>query len=251
MKKIFKLIGIIALAAVIGFSMAACGGGGDDDDDYDPSSLNGVWVSGNDWQYTISGSTATISRISTDNLSTLWKSAVTQKLVKVGDKYLWDITSTDYLTWSAEMLLVTSRASSPNDATGTSSKNVTITLSSDGKSLNISGTDITGTWTRKTGGGGSGGGGGGGSGSLAGTTWKCTESYPGVGSVTYTLTFTSVSRVTLAYNMMGISDTYNGNYTVNGSSITVKWDAGYTGSGAFSVNGNRLTDDEGHIFIRQ
>jgi hypothetical protein len=33
MKNVFKLIGIIALAAVIGFSMAACGGGGDDDDD--------------------------------------------------------------------------------------------------------------------------------------------------------------------------------------------------------------------------
>jgi hypothetical protein len=32
MKNIFKLIGIIALAAVIGFSMAACGGSGDDED---------------------------------------------------------------------------------------------------------------------------------------------------------------------------------------------------------------------------
>ena len=31
MKNVFKLLGIIALIAVIGFSMAACGGGGDDD----------------------------------------------------------------------------------------------------------------------------------------------------------------------------------------------------------------------------
>ena len=33
MKNIFKLFGIIAFMAVIGFSMAACGGGGDDDED--------------------------------------------------------------------------------------------------------------------------------------------------------------------------------------------------------------------------
>jgi hypothetical protein len=39
MKNIFKLIGIIALAAVIWFSMAACGGGGDDEDD--PNNPNG------------------------------------------------------------------------------------------------------------------------------------------------------------------------------------------------------------------
>jgi len=32
MKKFFKLLGIIALVVIIGFSMAACGGGGDDDD---------------------------------------------------------------------------------------------------------------------------------------------------------------------------------------------------------------------------
>jgi len=33
MKNTFKLIGIIALVTIIGFSMAACGDGGDDDDD--------------------------------------------------------------------------------------------------------------------------------------------------------------------------------------------------------------------------
>ena len=35
MKKALKLLAIIALVTVIGFSMAACGGGGDDDDDGD------------------------------------------------------------------------------------------------------------------------------------------------------------------------------------------------------------------------
>jgi hypothetical protein len=50
MKNLFRLFGIIALAAVIGFSMAACGGGGDDDDGGSngispPSQLVGEWNS--------------------------------------------------------------------------------------------------------------------------------------------------------------------------------------------------------------
>jgi hypothetical protein len=96
---------------------------------------------------------------------------------------------------------------------------------------------------------GNSGGGGGGTGgvSFAGTTWKCTESLPVVGSVTYTLTFTTASRVKLE----ALGMTYNGTYTVTGSSVTVKWDAGYTGSGSYSVNGNKLTDSDGHIFIKQ
>jgi len=97
--------------------------------------------------------------------------------------------------------------------------------------------------------GGGGGGGGGGGNSLAGTTWKCTESYYGM-SVTYTLTFTA-SRVTLAYNMMGASDIYNGTYTVNGNSVTMNWDQGWTGSASYTLNGNKLTDTEGHIFTKQ
>ena len=87
-------------------------------------------------------------------------------------------------------------------------------------------------------------------GDLAGTTWKCTETYYGM-ETTYTLIFTA-SRVTLEASMMGISTgTYNGTYTVNGSSVTVNWDPGYTGSGSFSINGNRLTSSEGNVFIKQ
>jgi len=98
---------------------------------------------------------------------------------------------------------------------------------------------------------GSGPGGSPSSGSLAGTTWKCTESYYGVMTVTYTLTFTSSSRVRLEYSMMGYGETYNGTYRVNGSSISVSWDAGYNGSASYTLSGNRLTSSEGNVFIRQ
>jgi hypothetical protein len=55
MKNTFKLLGIIALLAVIGFSMAACGG-----DDGGPS-FDGTWVmqSNNNLGYTFKGKTFT------------------------------------------------------------------------------------------------------------------------------------------------------------------------------------------------
>jgi len=90
------------------------------------------------------------------------------------------------------------------------------------------------------------GGGGTGGISLAGTTWKCTESVPYFGTLTYTLTFTA-SRV----NLEALGGTYSGTYTVNRSSGTVNWDSGYNGFGSFTVNGNKLTTSEGHIFIKQ
>jgi len=60
MKNVFKLIGIIAIVAVIGFSMAACGGG-DDEGDTDPA-LNGTWIIGNQvWKFTNGSFITTIS----------------------------------------------------------------------------------------------------------------------------------------------------------------------------------------------
>ena len=58
MKKALKLLGIIALAAIMGFTMTACSS--DDDDVETPSPLNGTWfrtadsitliISGNEWE---------------------------------------------------------------------------------------------------------------------------------------------------------------------------------------------------------
>jgi hypothetical protein len=50
MKKTMNFLWLIALIAIIGFSMAGCGGGGDGDS----TSINGVWVSGSE-ELTING----------------------------------------------------------------------------------------------------------------------------------------------------------------------------------------------------
>ena len=44
MKNVLKLFGIIALAAVIGFSMAACDNGDNGGGDGNDGSLNGTWT---------------------------------------------------------------------------------------------------------------------------------------------------------------------------------------------------------------
>jgi len=80
--------------------------------------------------------------------------------------------------------------------------------------------------------GGSGSGSGGSS--LAGTTWTYTESG---GSVT--LTFIDSSKVKMG--------TFNGTYTLNGSSGTINWDDGDRDT--FTVNGNQLTMD-GYTFTK-
>jgi len=54
MKKFFKLIGIIALVAVIGFSMAACGGDGDDDNNSNNNVNNNGNGNGSDSKPTVS-----------------------------------------------------------------------------------------------------------------------------------------------------------------------------------------------------
>jgi len=105
------------------------------------------------------------------------------------------------------------------------------------------------------GGGGSGGGIGSSGGSLSGTKWVCEDSFYGVTTI-YTLTFTSSTRVKLesAMEVMGYSipsDTYEGTYTVSGSTISVEWDAGYYGSGTYTRNGNKITSSEGYVFTKK
>jgi hypothetical protein len=235
MKNIFKLIGIIAIVAIIGFSMAACGG--DEGDDLQTVTYSGETSDGQFYTLKITENPARYAaRIGDDYELTNGSNRSIGKVVDVsGDTLTLKPSNTNASSFTATV-----------SESGLTALNGPITWSNDTQ------TTVSGTLTGKGSGGGGGGGGGGGSGILAGTTWKCTESYPGVGSITFTLSFTTASRVTLESNMMGISaGTYNGTYTVNGSSINVQWDAGYTGSGSFSVNGNRLTDSEGHVFIKQ
>ena len=64
MKNFAKMVGIIALAAVIGFSMAACGdgngGGGGGGDGADPA-LNGTWVDSEGGKIVLNNGAITVS----------------------------------------------------------------------------------------------------------------------------------------------------------------------------------------------
>jgi len=108
-------------------------------------SLNGVWVmdgSNSGITITISGNNGIYS--SCNYTDGPFKDAVTKGYVKIGDTYLRNLTSTGTLTWSGQRLQVTVNASSPNVAEGTAWANTTITMSADGQTLSLSGTDGNG-----------------------------------------------------------------------------------------------------------
>jgi len=108
-------------------------------------SLNGVWVmdgSNSGITITISGNSGIYS--SCNYTDGPFKDAVTKGLVKIGDTYLRNLTSTGTLTWSGQRLQVSVNESSPNVAEGTAWANTTITMSADGQTLSLSGTDGNG-----------------------------------------------------------------------------------------------------------
>jgi hypothetical protein len=159
MKNLLKLIGIIALAAVIGFSIAACGSsgnptgtGGTYTETYTETynvtydgSLDGVWEAGG-FQITISGNAGVFSSFGTpDASSSVWNDAISKNFVKIDDQYWRNITSTDNLTWSGQALTVSYNTSSPNAATGTGWRDCTFTMSADGQTISVG----SNTWTRK------------------------------------------------------------------------------------------------------
>jgi len=230
MKNVFKLFGVIALAAIIGFSMAACGGGGDDGDGGD--------------------NTATYTGTSGGQSYTL-------KITKDPARYTAQIGDAYELTIGSKKSTGTVSNVSGNVLTLKPS-NATTTFTATVSGTSLTSLDDTITWTDNTTAAGPGSltgstnpgtGTGGGSGNLAGTTWKYTESSPGMGPGTVTLTFTAS---TVKMEFLGQTQlTQNGTYTVKGNSITIKWDTGYTGSASLSVDGNTLTTSEGYILIKQ
>ena len=166
MKKLLKMFGIIVLAAVIGFSIAACKSG-DDDDDYDPTNpsnpsnpsnptlpyntlIDGVWKDEEGWQYSVNSGTATISTMG--SMNTLWTNAVNSNYVKLGGKFCQNIKSTGNLTWSGQFLVVTYNTASPYTPTGTNWRDCTLTMTSNHQTVTLRGrdnfSDYTETWIR-------------------------------------------------------------------------------------------------------
>jgi len=149
MKNFFRILGVIAIVLVIGFTMASCGDGGDGgDDDGDGNgngggstggggntdiSLNGAWVRVSD-----SGevsSNGTVDTIIDGNayftkIEGGWQKVMEKGGIKIGSLHYRNITKTGDRTWSAQ-------AQTYNQSTFVLLDwvNGTITLSADGQSF--------------------------------------------------------------------------------------------------------------------
>jgi len=137
MKNTIRWLGVLALAALIGFSFAACGdaesGGGGTTT---AGSLNGVWRGNrgvDDHVVTISGSTGVFTQISS---SAVWQDAINKGYIKAGDQKFRNLTKTGDWTWTGEERLVNFNSSTPNIATGVSWTNCTITLNANSIAFN-------------------------------------------------------------------------------------------------------------------
>ena len=128
LKPIYRIVGIIAFVAVIGFSVIACdmgmGGGGLDGDWRAPSAGYVIRIRGSSGVY----------RQWDSNLNSLYRSAVDRGYVKIGDEDLRNLTQTGNNTWSGQTKLISYNS---YGATGTAWGNCTITLSSDGRSFQL------------------------------------------------------------------------------------------------------------------
>jgi uncharacterized protein (DUF2147 family) len=146
MKNVFRLIGIIALIAVIGFSLAGCGdaedgstGGGGGTTTY---SLAGIWKSDAGNIVNITGSTGVYIQIEP---TAVWQSAVSKGYLKVGDQLFRNLSKTGDLTWTGQWRYVWSNPSAPNVATSVSWENCTITMAANGLTFNVGTTTFTKT----------------------------------------------------------------------------------------------------------
>jgi hypothetical protein len=147
MKSLFKVFGIIALVAIIGFSFAACsdddgggtgggGGGTGGGGNTTTYSLDGVWEFSDGTQINASGSTGIVKTFGSDFSGSypLFTDAKNKGYIQIGSQFWRNLTGTGNLAWSGQELLVTWSGNS-NNATGTSWGNCTFTMSADGQTL--------------------------------------------------------------------------------------------------------------------
>ena len=144
MKNTFKLLGIIAFVAVIGFLMAACdddgGGSGGGGGGTSSLSIEGVWKhQGNFREITVSGSTGVIKYLGNENNVSLYLDAEKKGYIKVGTPFWQNLTRTGNLTWSGQQIGVTNVDGEPTVAAGTRLFDVTFTMSASGQTLTVDG----------------------------------------------------------------------------------------------------------------
>jgi hypothetical protein len=110
------------------------------------TSLDGVWELSTGSRITVNGSTGVFSAFSSSP-SALTQSAINQGYIKIGDQAWRNITSTGNLTWSGQDKHITATTSKPTVATGTTWTNATFTMSANGQTLTLRGSDTNGAFT--------------------------------------------------------------------------------------------------------
>jgi hypothetical protein len=260
MKNVFKVFGIIALVAVIGFSFAACGG-----DDDGGGGNNNVW---GEW-----GDNITISVDDVGTVTVNINSASELDTAGVGYQFNGQKNETYKLTFQAwtksgtrnlrvcfgTRELVSGSLNYPNQTLDISSSKqtyvFTYTTADDWVNFDLSfncGGDVGEFYIKvisiekvSTGGGNPVNPGGGGKDVLDKTTWKgiITGS-----AVNYTLTFNSPN-----FTMSGTDGlSVTGTYTISGSTVTLTATSGGTGSQTATLSGNTLNfNDGGPSLIKQ
>jgi len=128
-------------------------GGGVSSSSGGATSLDGVWErDDNTVVVSVSGNSGILSSYNPTTVVNI--DAKNKGYVAVGSQYWRNLTSTGALTWSGQLLAITSNTSSPNVATGTSWINVTITMSTNGQTLtstySLTSGETTRTWTRSS-----------------------------------------------------------------------------------------------------
>ena len=101
-------------------------------------SLNGVWELNDGAQVAVSGNNGTWSTFGSPNAVT--QDAITKGYYTIGGETFRNLASTGNLTWSGQILHITWNNSSPNVATGTQWANCTITMGSNGQTIDITST---------------------------------------------------------------------------------------------------------------
>jgi hypothetical protein len=138
MKNFGKWFGIIVSVAIIGFSMVGC-----DLDNNDYEKLNGAWDRG-DIVITFNNDVGIFTEVNANNGN--WLTTLNSGAIHIGSQKFKKITKSGDLKWTCQELI--------NDPPTTTAwkDGTTITMSSDGKTLNITNPNIsywTTTFTKK------------------------------------------------------------------------------------------------------
>jgi len=139
-------LGLLVTVLAFGMMVVGCGDGtGGGETPTSPTySLDGVWENSSQ-QITVSSSTGTGVFSKTNFTSPLMVDAVNKSFIHIGGQKWHNLINAGNLRWSGEQLLITYTPSNPNVATGITWTSCTITMSSNGQTINVNFTDSDGT----------------------------------------------------------------------------------------------------------